>query len=113
MTRKRENEGWKEQGSPLEMETVQLQLLWGLKFWRKKATYIMYRNTLEHICSTDSNTNMKKLPSLPWFMASILLSPNCMEVAETLGSAYQCVAVADSQCGAGAAGGFALLLCSW
>lgn len=71
----------------------------------------MYRNTLEPICSTGSHTSMKKLPPLPLCVASILLVPNCTKVVKTLGSAYRrCMAVPETQCGARAAGAFALLM---
>ena len=93
-----------------EAETDQLQLLWGLRFWGKKATCIVYRNTLEPICSTGSDTNMKRLPPLPLHVASIVLFPNCTQVGKTLRSAFcGCAAAAETQRGAGAAGGFALL----
>lgn len=54
----------------------------------------MYRNTLELICFTGSDTAMKRLHPLPLSMMSIFLFPDCRKVGKSLGSAYcRCEAV--------------------
>lgn len=81
----REERGVGGMGSPFETEIHHPQLFWGFIFGGQKATCIIYRNMLKLVCSTSSDTTMKRLHPLPLSMMIIFLFPDCIKVGKTLG----------------------------